>query len=308
MSGDRASASVFVDAPPAIAFEVFTEQIDRWWRHGLKFRVGGRGFSVLHLEPRLGGRLFETITPADADTGHVVQTGTVTEWNPPHALQIEWRGVNFAPHEATTVSVAFEPRRDGTQVTLVHAGFAALPPDHPVRHGQPVPYFITGMGMWWSDLMTSLRMAVADEARAPWLRVARAELGVRNFPVGSSNPRIIEFHAGTSIHGYDDKANWCSSFVHWTLARAGIAGTASALARSWLDWGHALDAPRPGCIVVLWRDDPQSWKGHVGYFVRFEGDDVVLLGGNQLESVREHRYAQAQVLAYRWPAPPAVGS
>jgi len=301
MSGDRVSASVFVEAPPAIAFEVFTAQIDSWWRHGLKFRSGGRGLSVLHLEPRLGGRLFETITAPGSERGHVVQTGSVTQWNPPHALQLEWRGVNFAPDETTTVSVAFEPRRDGTLVTLVHAGFAALPPDHPVRHGQPVPRFIAGMGLWWSDQMTSLRMIVDANRDAPWLRIARAELGVRNFPAGSSNPRITGYHAGTAIAGYDDKANWCSSFVHWTLARAGIAGTASALARSWLAWGDALDEPRIGCIAVLWRDNPQSWKGHVGFFLRADGDDVVLLGGNQLESVREQRYPRDQVLAYRWP-------
>ena len=302
MSGDRVSASVFVDAPPAVAFEVFTEQIDGWWRHGLKFRNGARSLSVLHLEPRLGGRLFETISAPGSDESHVVQTGTVTGWNPPHALKIEWRGVNFAPHEATTVSVSFEPRHDGTQVTLVHAGFAALPPDHPVRHGQPVPRFIAGMGLWWSDQMTSLRMIVDANRDAPWLRVARAELGVHPFPAGSSNPRITEYHAGTNIAGYDDKANWCSSFVQWTLASVGIAGTGSALARSWLAWGAPLDEPRVGCIAVLWREDPQSWKGHVGFFLRFEGDDVVLLGGNQLEAVREHRYPRGQVLAWRWPA------
>jgi uncharacterized protein (TIGR02594 family) len=300
--GDRVSASVFVDAPPDIAFEVFTDQIDRWWRHGLKFRTGARGLSVLHLEPRLGGRLFETIAAPGSDATNVVQTGTVTEWNPPHALQIEWRGINFAPDEATTVSVAFEARRDGTQVTLVHAGWAALPPDHPVRHGRAVSPFIAGMGLWWSDQMTSLRMAVDDERRAPWLRVARAEIGVRGFPAGSSNPRIAAYHAGTNVAGYDDKVNWCSSFVQWTLAQVGIAGTGSALARSWLEWGRPLDEPRVGCIAVLWRDDPQSWKGHVGFFLRQEGDDVVLLGGNQLEAVREHRYPRAQVLAWRWPA------
>ena len=304
--GDRVSASVFVAAPPDIAFEVFTEQIDTWWRHGLKFRVGGRGLSVLHLEPRLGGRLFETISAPGSDAGHVVQTGTVTEWRPPHALRIDWRGVNFAPHETTTVSVAFEPCRGGTRVTLVHAGFAALPANHPVRHGKPVPAFIAQMGMWWSDQMTSLRMRLDDEARAPWLRVARAEIGVRNFPAGSSNPRITAYHAGTNIAGYDDKANWCSSFVGWTLARCGLRGTGSALARSWLAWGEPLDEPVLGCIAVLWRDDPQSWKGHVGFFLRHDGDHVVLLGGNQLESVRAHRYPRACVLAYRWPArPPA---
>ena len=302
MSGDRVSASVFVDAPPAIAFEVFTEQIDGWWRHGLKFRNGARSLSVLHLEPRLGGRLFETIAAAGSRDGHVVQTGTVIAWDPPNALCIEWRGVNFAPHEKTTVSVSFEPRRDGTQVTLVHAGFAALPPDHPVRHGQPAPQFIARMGMWWSDQATSLRMRVADEMRAPWLRVARRELGVQTFAPGSSNPRITEYHAGTNIAGYDDKASWCSSFLNWTLARVGIAGTGSALARSWLEWGEPLDAPRHGCVAVLWREDPQGWRGHVGFFLRLEGGDVVLLGGNQLGSVREHRYPRGQVLGWRWPA------
>ena len=302
MTGDRVSASVFVAAPPDIAFEVFTEQIDAWWRHGLKFRDGARGLSVLHLEAKLGGRLFETISAPGSDAAHVVQTGVVTEWNPPRALRIEWRGGNFAPHETTTVSVDFEPRRGGTQVTLVHAGWAALPPDHPVRHGQPVPSFIASTGMWWSDLLTSLRMRVDDERAAPWLRVARAEIGVRNHPAGSSNPRITEYHAGTNIAGYDDKANWCSSFVQWTLAGVGIAGTGSALARSWLAWGEPLDEPRVGCIAVLWREDPQSWKGHVGFFLRFDGDDVVLLGGNQLEAVREHRYPRGQVLAWRWPA------
>jgi len=300
-TGDRVAASVFVDAPPDIAFEVFTAQIDSWWRHGMKFRSGGRDVSVLHLEPRPGGRLFETIASPDGGSGHVVQTGTVTAWDPPRALEIEWRGVNFAPHEKTTVRVGFEPCRDGTLVTLVHAGWASLPPDHPVRHGQAVQPFIAGMGMWWSDQMSSLRMQVDLLRDAPWLRIARGELGVRAFDAGASNPRITQYHAGTDIAGYDDKASWCSSFVNWTLGRAGIAGTGSALARSWLAWGDAIAEPRPGCIAVLWRDDPQSWKGHVAFFVREAGDEVVLLGGNQLSAVREQRYPRSQVLGYRWP-------
>jgi uncharacterized protein YndB with AHSA1/START domain len=161
--GDRVSVSVFVDAPPAIAFEVFTGEIDLWWRHGMKFRVGGRSPSVLHLEPRLGGRMFEAIASAPPQ---VIQTGTVTAWDPPHGLEIEWRGVNFGPHEKTTIQVRFEPRASGTSVTLVHSGFASLPADHPVRHGQAVDAFIRGMAMWWSDQMASLRMRVSDRGDA----------------------------------------------------------------------------------------------------------------------------------------------
>jgi uncharacterized protein (TIGR02594 family) len=137
------------------------------------------------------------------------------------------------------------------------------------------------------------------------LTIAAAEQGVRAFPEGTSNPRITEYHALTNIRGYDDKASWCSSFVNWALARAGIAGTGSALARSWLAWGEALEATRPGCIAVLWRDDPAGWKGHVGFFLHVHGDQVHLLGGNQLGEVREHAYPLAAVLGYRWPPLPA---
>ena len=135
-----------------------------------------------------------------------------------------------------------------------------------------------------------------------WLEIAFGEVGVSAFAPGSSNPRITEYHEGTNIAGYDDKASWCSSFVNWSLARAGITGTGSALARSWLEWGAVLEEPVFGCIAVLWREQPTSWRGHVGYYLREDQDFVYLLGGNQLEQVREHFYPKATVLGYRWPS------
>lgn len=137
--------------------------------------------------------------------------------------------------------------------------------------------------------------------QVPWLPIAYAELGVRTFAAGSSNPRITQYHTNTNIHGYDDKASWCSSFVNWSLAQVGITGTSSALARSWLDWGEPLAEPRLGCITVLSREDASSWKGHVGFFLRADEAHVYLLGGNQLDEVREHFYPLSSVLGYRWP-------
>ena len=139
-----------------------------------------------------------------------------------------------------------------------------------------------------------------------WLPVATAEVGVAQYPAGQSNPRITQYHEATNLRGYDDKASWCSSFVNWCLAQVGIAGTGSALARSWLAWGQALEKPVSGCLVVLYRDDPGSWKGHVGFYLRADAQYIYLLGGNQLEQVREHFYPLESVLGYRWPA--AAGS
>jgi hypothetical protein len=48
LRGDQATVSVLVRVEPSRAFAVFTEEIDGWWRRGLKYRVGGgrRGFCI----------------------------------------------------------------------------------------------------------------------------------------------------------------------------------------------------------------------------------------------------------------------
>jgi uncharacterized protein (TIGR02594 family) len=145
-------------------------------------------------------------------------------------------------------------------------------------------------------------MDTRDSAAEPgWMPVAIAERGVRRFPVGETNPRIVEYNNQTNLAGYDDKISWCSSFINWCLASAGVRGTRSALARSWLDWGVALESPIYGCVTVLTRDDPTSWKGHVGFYLRHDDKFIYLLGGNQLDEVRELAYPVASVLGYRWP-------
>lgn len=152
--GDQASVSVLVRVPPAEAFRLFTEEIDSWWRGGLKYRIGKRR-SVVHLEPKLGGRLFESFETAAG--AKVKETGRVTCFEPPQRLVLEWRAVNFAPHEKTEVEVTFEPSPSGTLVTVRHRGWSQIRPDHPVRHGEDASAFMRTMGLWWGELMTSLR-------------------------------------------------------------------------------------------------------------------------------------------------------
>jgi len=152
--GDYARVMVLVEVEPSEAFRIFTEEIDSWWRHGLKYRIA-RDRSVLHLEPKLGGRLFETFhTKSGARTK---ETGRITLWQPPKRLVFEWRAVNFKDDEKTEVDVLFEPSPSGTRVTLEHRGWSRIRPDHPVRHGEAPGVFIGRMGLWWGELMSSLR-------------------------------------------------------------------------------------------------------------------------------------------------------
>ena len=124
------------------------------------YRIGKRR-SVVGLEPKLGGRLFESFETAAGSK--VIQTGVVTTWDPPRCLVLEWRAVNFADSEKTEVEVEFAPSPSGTLVTVTHRGWSKLRADHPVRHGQPAPEFIRSMGLWWGDLLSSLREYAAKE-------------------------------------------------------------------------------------------------------------------------------------------------
>ncbi len=155
---DHVTVSVTVDADIATAFAVFTEETDLWWRKGPRFRVAGRNPGVLRIEPGPQGRLYEVFeTPAGRQE---FAMGRTTVWEPPRRLGFEWRATNFAPDEATQVEVAFEEVSSGTRVTVHHTGWAAIRPEHPVRHGEKAEGFIRMMGLWWADQLTSLRERV----------------------------------------------------------------------------------------------------------------------------------------------------
>src|SRR5262249_29672681 len=148
----QARVSVAVMVPPHTAFEIFTGEIDRWWRRGPKFRHAGRRGGFVHLEPRIGGRLFESI---DADNGGgalVLGVGRWLVWEPPWGLAFSWRNANFGADEITQVEVEFVPSRTGTIVTVTHRGWSALPPDHPARHGLQGAAFSRMIGLWWGEL------------------------------------------------------------------------------------------------------------------------------------------------------------
>ncbi len=159
MTGDSARISVTVALPAPLAFEIFTDEIDRWWRRGGKFRHAGARSGFLRIEPQVGGRLFESI---DGESGpHVIEVGRVSVWEPPARLAFTWRIANFAAHEQTDVEVRFTPAAAGTLVTVTHRGWASLRPDHPARHGLQGAGFSRMIGLWWGEQMSSLREVCA---------------------------------------------------------------------------------------------------------------------------------------------------
>lgn len=132
-----------------------------------------------------------------------------------------------------------------------------------------------------------------------WIEVATKEIGVKEKAGSGSNPRVIEYHSATSLKASDDAVPWCSAFVNWVFKQIDLAGTNSARARSWLQWGRAIDY-RPGAVVILKRGNDPS-QGHVGFAVDKKLFMVKVLGGNQSDQVCFAWYPTYKVLGYRWP-------
>ena len=97
---------------------------------------------------------------------------------------------------------------------------------------------------------------------------------------------------------------WCAAWANAVLADAGITGTDSLMARSFLAWGHPVKGvPKVGDVVVL-RRGRNHYAGHVGFFYGFVDDatgikKIAVLGGNQGKSVSISYYPISRVIAYR---------
>ena len=152
-------------------------------------------------------------------------------------------------------------------------------------------------------------LALASNANAqlhtaeefPWMPIAVQEIGTKETPGDGDNPRVVEYHRSTTldkVSASNDETPWCSSFVNWCVEKSGFAGTDSAWARGWLNWGKKTDKPRRGCIVVFERG---ASSGHVAFFISEEGDYYNVLGGNQHDEVCISRYAKSRLLGFRVP-------
>ena len=135
----------------------------------------------------------------------------------------------------------------------------------------------------------------------PWMAIASSEIGIKEYPGNGENPRIVEYLRSTNLSAPDsarDETPWCSAFANWCVEKSGYAGTDSAWARSWLNWGSAISKPRHGCIAVLQRNVN---NGHVGFYLGATATGIRLLGGNQSNEVKVSTYKKSDVLGYRLP-------
>lgn len=139
-----------------------------------------------------------------------------------------------------------------------------------------------------------------------WMDCAWAELGEQEVSGRDANPAILGYFKGVGRGEIaSDEVAWCAAFAGTALEQGGISIDAipvpeRLLANSYLKIGTPIDEPRAGAICVLSRgSDPSS--GHVGFVVGWTKSDIVLLGGNQADSVSTAHFPRSRIRGMRWP-------
>jgi uncharacterized protein (TIGR02594 family) len=144
-----------------------------------------------------------------------------------------------------------------------------------------------------------------------WLQEAFSVLGLSEIAGARHEKRIVEmYRAAGHPEIKDDETAWCAAYVNWCLSQAGIDGTGSLMARSFVKYGrglHRTDTIPRGAIAIWPRGAPPS--GHVNIVLHDDGAYVWCIGGNQSKAgtngaVTIGKYAKGQAVAYRWPPVP----
>jgi uncharacterized protein (TIGR02594 family) len=136
-----------------------------------------------------------------------------------------------------------------------------------------------------------------------WLVRARTFIGLREVPGAGTSTTIAGWLAKLKAPWKDDETAWCGTFVAASFDAVGITPVKGwAGARNWLNFGVKLPSPGLGCVVVFWRGNPAGWSGHVGFVVgKDKVGNLMVLGGNQGDTVSIKPFSKERVLGYRWP-------
>jgi len=131
--------------------------------------------------------------------------------------------------------------------------------------------------------------------------IALSQYGIKEVAGHRDNPEVLKYFNELGFDGakLHDETSWCSAFVNWVAKQAGKPYSGKLTARSWLNVGTQVFQPEVGDVVVLWRESPQSWKGHVGFFIRQTPMHIYILGGNQNNQVKISAYPKSRLLAYK---------
>lgn len=144
---------VSVQAPPVVAWRVFTEKMGAWWPLATH-KIGKAKAVDAVIEPRAGGRWYER-----GDDGSTCDWGRVLSWEPHSRLVLSWDiSADWQPDPTlnTEIEVRFMPEgQNGTRVELEHRHLDR----YGARRDQMRDVFDSERG--WGNLLAAFARAAA---------------------------------------------------------------------------------------------------------------------------------------------------
>jgi len=140
-------------------------------------------------------------------------------------------------------------------------------------------------------------------------RVASSYLNVREIEGAKNQPTIMKWLKRIDPKVVSDQTAWCSAFAAAVVDEAGFEGSESLLAKSWENVGDPINLSKAqkGDVVVFWRGEESTWKGHVGFYQGLDSKgDIRVLGGNQGNRVTVSTYPKNRLLSVRRLRPKSI--
>jgi len=105
---------VSVEAPPILAWRVFTEKMGTWWPLAI-YKIGKANAVDAVIEPHVGGRWYER-----GDDGSTCDWGRVLLWEPHSRLVLSWDiSADWQPDPALNTEIEVRFIADGNSGTRV---------------------------------------------------------------------------------------------------------------------------------------------------------------------------------------------
>lgn len=116
--------SIDVRRSAADAFRIFTEEMSAWWpleTHTRAKTAAGEVTTGVTIEPRVGGRVYETL-----NDGRELEWGEVAQYEPGLRFAMNWT-MGRPAAQSTLVRVRFEPLSEAScRVTLTHENWERM--------------------------------------------------------------------------------------------------------------------------------------------------------------------------------------
>ena len=139
--------------------------------------------------------------------------------------------------------------------------------------------------------------------------LAQRFVGIKEVPGSTANPQILAMLKLDMNRPEDDSVPWCSGFVNYIAWLLRLPRSKSLRARSWLTIGEVIDLEEaePGFDLAVFKrgggnqPGPEiiDAPGHVGFYAGIENKKVLVLGGNQGDSVSISSYPKSRLLGVR---------